>query len=103
MKATAKIKRPSIVFPSAVRRMDTLNDLLAASDLVSLHCVLTNETTHILNAERLQHIKPGKMVPSCFLFFSVFHLFFLGKYNALCNPHSGLSICSFLHTLTHCI
>jgi hypothetical protein len=75
MKATAKIKRPSIVFPSAVRRMDTLNDLLAASDLVSLHCVLTNETTHILNAERLQHIKPGKMVPSCFLFF-LFSIFF---------------------------
>ncbi|KAK3153155.1 hypothetical protein QOZ80_2BG0168550 [Eleusine coracana subsp. coracana] len=59
---TAKVKRPSIVFPSAARRMDTLNDLLAASDLVSLHCVLTNETTHILNAERLQHIKPGAFI-----------------------------------------
>jgi hypothetical protein len=51
---------------------------LAASDLVSLHCVLTNETTHILNAERLQHIKPGKMVPSCFLFFC-FPSFFSGQ------------------------
>ncbi|GMN45049.1 hypothetical protein TIFTF001_014247 [Ficus carica] len=39
--------------------MDTLNDLLAASDLVSLHCALTNETIQILNAECLQHIKPG--------------------------------------------
>jgi hypothetical protein len=103
MKATAKVKRPSIVFPSSVRRMDTLNDLLAASDLVSLHCVLTNETTHILNAERLQHIKPGKMVPSCFPFIFCFPSFFLGKYNALCNPHSGLSIYPFRHTLTHCI
>ncbi|CAL4931972.1 unnamed protein product [Urochloa decumbens] len=60
--ATGKVKRPSIVFPSAARRMDTLNDLLAASDLVSLHCALTNETTHILNAERLQHIKPGAFI-----------------------------------------
>jgi len=60
--ATGKIKRPSIVFPSAARRMDTLNDLLAASDLVSLHCALTNDTTHILNAERLQHIKPGAFI-----------------------------------------
>lgn len=39
--------------------MDTLNDLLAASDLVSLHCALTNETVQILNADCLQHIKPG--------------------------------------------
>lgn len=60
--ANGKVKRPSIVFPSAARRMDTLNDLLAASDLVSLHCVLTNDTTHILNAERLQHIKPGAFI-----------------------------------------
>jgi phosphoglycerate dehydrogenase-like enzyme len=41
--------------------MDTLNDLLAASDLVSLHCGLTNETMHILNADCLQHIKPGML------------------------------------------
>ncbi|XP_006662540.2 C-terminal binding protein AN-like [Oryza brachyantha] len=60
--ATGKTKRPSIVFPSAARRMDTLNDLLTASDLVSLHCALTNDTTHILNAERLQHIKPGAFI-----------------------------------------
>ncbi|XP_062205495.1 C-terminal binding protein AN-like [Phragmites australis] len=60
--STRKPKRPSIVFPSAARRMDTLNDLLAASDLVSLHCALTNDTTHILNAERLQLIKPGAFI-----------------------------------------
>ncbi|KAM7277335.1 hypothetical protein ACFE04_019201 [Oxalis oulophora] len=48
-----------ITFPSAARRMDTLNDLLAASDVVSLHCALTNDTVHILSAECLQHIKPG--------------------------------------------
>ncbi|KAK1420210.1 hypothetical protein QVD17_21616 [Tagetes erecta] len=46
-------------FPPAARRMDTLNDLLAASDLISLHCALTNDTIQILNAECLQHIKPG--------------------------------------------
>lgn len=57
------MKRSKITFPSAARRMDTLNDLLAASDLVSLHCALTNETIQILNAECLQHIKPG----TCFV------------------------------------
>ncbi|XP_062090399.1 C-terminal binding protein AN [Humulus lupulus] len=56
---TGSVKRSKITFPSAARRMDTLNDLLAASDLVSLHCALTNETIQIINAECLQHIKPG--------------------------------------------
>lgn len=46
-------------FPPAARRMDTLNDLLAASDLISLHCALTNETMQIISAECLQHVKPG--------------------------------------------
>ncbi|CAN8306490.1 unnamed protein product [Cochlearia groenlandica] len=50
--------RPSR-FPRAARRMDTLNDLLAASDVISLHCALTNDTVQILNADCLQHIKPG--------------------------------------------
>ncbi|KAL0700465.1 hypothetical protein Bca4012_056587 [Brassica carinata] len=50
--------RPSR-FPRAARRMDTLNDLLAASDVISLHCALTDNTVQILNAECLQHVKPG--------------------------------------------
>ncbi|KAL3517211.1 hypothetical protein ACH5RR_024113 [Cinchona calisaya] len=53
-----KVSR-SLNFPSAARRMDTLNDLFAASDLISLHCALTNETIQIINADCLQHIKPG--------------------------------------------
>ncbi|CAN1309043.1 C-terminal binding protein AN [Linum perenne] len=53
------VSRNSITFPSAARRMDTLNDLLAASDLISLHCALTNDTVQILSAECLQHVKPA--------------------------------------------
>ncbi|KAL2468736.1 C-terminal binding protein AN [Forsythia ovata] len=56
---TGKVSRSSITFPPAARRMDTLNDLLAASDLIALHCTLTNETIQIINADCLQHIKPG--------------------------------------------
>ncbi|XP_019433978.1 PREDICTED: C-terminal binding protein AN-like isoform X2 [Lupinus angustifolius] len=52
-------QKGKVNFPPAARRMDTLNDLLAASDLISLHCALTNETIQILSAECLQHIKPG--------------------------------------------
>ncbi|KAG8391875.1 hypothetical protein BUALT_Bualt01G0232400 [Buddleja alternifolia] len=54
-----RISRSSLTFPAAARRMDTLNDLLAASDLISLHCALTNETIQIISADCLQHIKPG--------------------------------------------
>ncbi|KAI3888572.1 hypothetical protein MKW92_024746, partial [Papaver armeniacum] len=46
--------RALISFPPAARRMDTLNNLLAASDLISLHCALTKETVQIINAEHLQ-------------------------------------------------
>ncbi|RZC87430.1 hypothetical protein C5167_035971 [Papaver somniferum] len=52
-------KRTILVsFPPAARRMDMLNDLLPSSALISLHCALTNETVQIINAERLQHVKP---------------------------------------------
>lgn len=59
MQENEKLNRSSTIFPPAARKMDTLNDLLAASDLISLHCALTNETIQILNAECLQNIKPG--------------------------------------------
>lgn len=55
-------RRSFISFPSAARKMDTLNDLLAASDLISLHCALSDETFHIINAECLQHVKPGAFI-----------------------------------------
>ncbi|KZV37829.1 C-terminal binding protein AN [Dorcoceras hygrometricum] len=54
-----RMSRSSLTFPAAARRMDTLHDLLAASDLISLHCALTNETTQFINADCLQHIKHG--------------------------------------------
>ena len=40
----------------------TLPDLLAASDIVSLHCPLTPETYHLLNERSLGDLKPGAMV-----------------------------------------
>ncbi|KAK4268833.1 hypothetical protein QN277_022066 [Acacia crassicarpa] len=58
-KEKGKVGRSSTNFPPAARRMETLNDLLAASDLISLHCALTNDTIQIINAECLQHVKPG--------------------------------------------
>ncbi|XP_074263353.1 C-terminal binding protein AN [Silene latifolia] len=54
-----QMSRSSATFPPAARRMETLNDLMAASDVISLHCALTDETVQIINSECLQHIKPG--------------------------------------------
>ena len=39
-----------------------LSELLSASDIISLHCPLTPETHHLINADSLQHLKPGAML-----------------------------------------
>ena len=39
-----------------------LPQLLATSDIVSLHCPLTPETYHMINSESLQHFKQGGML-----------------------------------------
>lgn len=50
------------VLPEGVERMDTLDELLAESDVVSLHLPLGDETRGIINAERLATMKPGALV-----------------------------------------
>ncbi len=37
----------------------TLDDLVATSDALTLHCPLTPETRHLVNAERLARVRPG--------------------------------------------
>ncbi|GAB4497932.1 MAG: 2-hydroxyacid dehydrogenase [Saprospiraceae bacterium] len=39
-----------------------LSELLAASDIVSLHCPLNDQTRHLINAESLKKMKPGAML-----------------------------------------
>lgn len=43
-------------------RTDRLEDLLAQSDVVTLHCPATNETRGLLNASSLSRLKPGSIV-----------------------------------------
>jgi glyoxylate reductase len=40
----------------------SLDEILAQSDILSLHCPLSPETRHLLNAERLGRMKPGSIL-----------------------------------------
>ena len=37
----------------------SLDQLLSASDLISLHCPLTDETYHMINKDTIEKLKPG--------------------------------------------
>ncbi|QBI20497.1 hypothetical protein ER308_13610 [Egibacter rhizosphaerae] len=45
-----------------VRRCDDLDELFAASDVVSLHCPLTPETTGLVHADRLARMRDGSVL-----------------------------------------
>ena len=49
-------------FTAAGARYVELPELLAASDIVSLHCPLTPQTQHLIDAAALAAMKPGAMV-----------------------------------------
>ncbi len=43
-------------------RYVTLSELLRESDIVSLHCPLTNDTQHLINDQTLAQMRPGAML-----------------------------------------
>jgi len=44
-----------------VERVDQ-NTLLQTADIISLHCPLTDDTRHLINAESIAHMKPGVLL-----------------------------------------
>jgi D-lactate dehydrogenase len=53
---------PSAAFEALGGRYVEVDELLACSDVVSLHCPLTEETRHIVNAESLARAKRGSVL-----------------------------------------
>ena len=47
--------------PSGVRKTE-LQELLSTSDILSLHCPLTESTRHLINADTLQQMKPSAIL-----------------------------------------
>ena len=59
MKVLAYDKYPSETLAAEGVSYVSLEQLLSASDLISLHCPLTDETYHMINKDTIEKLKPG--------------------------------------------
>lgn len=54
---------PDLEYANAIGiRCVDLAELYANADVISLHCPLTSETTHMINAQAIAQMKPGTMI-----------------------------------------
>lgn len=61
MKVKAVTSKPADALPTGIGKAD-LEELLATSDVVSLHCPLTDSTRHLINPLTLQLMKPSAIL-----------------------------------------
>lgn len=61
MKVKALTSKPADILPAGIEKSD-LKDMLSSSDVVSLHCPLTANTRHLINAESLSLMKPSAIL-----------------------------------------
>lgn len=61
MKVQAVTSKSQADLPNGVEKVD-LNTLLATSDVLSLHCPLTDNTCHLINTETLSRMKSSAVI-----------------------------------------
>jgi glycerate dehydrogenase len=57
MKVKALTSKPAETLPAYIQKA-TMEELLSTSDVLSLHCPLTDSTQHLINRETLRQMKP---------------------------------------------
>lgn len=62
MKVLALSSKSLDALPAGVRKADDLDQLLSESDVLSLHCPLTDSTKHLINASTLAKMKPSAIL-----------------------------------------
>lgn len=62
MKVSALTSKAPDVLPEGVEKAENLDALLATSDVLTLHCPLTESTRHIINATSLAKMKPSAIL-----------------------------------------
>ena len=61
MQVKALTSKSADVLPAGIEKAD-LETLLATSDIISLHCPLTDKTRHLINRETLQKMRPSAIL-----------------------------------------
>lgn len=61
MRVKALTSKVASALPAGIEKAD-LEELLAKSDVISLHCPLTDTTRHLINYETLQQMKPSTIL-----------------------------------------
>ena len=61
MKVKALTSKAAEALPNGIEKA-TIEELLATSDVLSLHCPLTDNTRHLINAATLQQMKPSAIL-----------------------------------------
>lgn len=62
MKVLAYTSKEQSTLPQHIRKASSLDSLFAEADVLSLHCPLTTDTHHIVNARRLALMKPTAII-----------------------------------------
>lgn len=62
MKVIAFTSKAQCNLPLYINKVESMEELFRSADVLSLHCPLTPETHHLINAERLSLMKPTAIV-----------------------------------------